>query len=370
MIAGFATPEGTQKFAARFQGKAVPGHYKIKHDLSVSSVGLGTYLGESDESTDQAYGEAALKAVELGLNVMDAAINYRCQRSERVIGRALEVLTREKGFSRDEIVISTKGGFIPFDGTVPSDPDRYLHSEYLAKGILEASEVVAGCHAMTPKYLADQLEKSRRNLGLETVDIYYLHNPETQLEEISKKEFLDRIRAAFEFLEKAVSERKIRIYGTATWNGYRVSPQSPNYLSLEELALTAREVAGAGHHFKAVQLPYNLAMPEALLAANQQVGPAWVSLLEACARYDMMVMSSASLMQGRLTQKLPGSLKQLLKGFKTDAQCALQFIRSTPDVQTALVGMKTSAHVEDNLGLATVAPLSRELFAKLFSPAS
>ncbi len=370
MIVGFATPEGTQKFAARFQGKAAPGHYKIKHDLSVSSVGLGTYLGESDESTDQAYWEAALKAVELGLNVMDAAINYRCQRSERVIGRALEVLTREKGFLRDEIVISTKGGFIPFDGTVPSDPDRYLHSEYLDKGILEAAEVVAGCHAMTPKYLADQLEKSRRNLGLETVDIYYLHNPETQLEEISKKEFLDRIRAAFEFLEKAVSEGKIRMYGTATWNGYRISPQAKTYLSLEELVLTAREVAGAGHHFKAVQLPYNLAMPEAFLAANQQVGPAWGSLLEACARYDMMVMSSASLMQGRLTQKLPGSLKQLLKGFKTDAQCALQFIRSTPDVQTALVGMKTSAHVEDNLGLATVAPLSRELFAKLFSPAS
>ena len=98
------------------------------------------------------------------------------------------------------------------------------------------------------------------------------------------------------------------------------------------------------------------------------MGPAWVSLLEVCARYDMIVMSSASLMQGRLAQKLPGSLKQLLKGFKADSQCALQFVRSTPDIHTALVGMRNKAHVEENLQVAAVAPLSRELFAKLFSP--
>ena len=370
MIAGFATAEGTQRLASRFEGKTAAGHYKTKHGLSLSSVGLGTYLGEPDDATDSAYCESVLKAAEFGLNVLDTAVNYRCQRSERAIGRALEILIKQKGFSRDEIVVATKGGFIPFDGDFPADENRYVNGEYMARGILEAGDVVAGCHAMTPRYLADQLERSRKNLGLDTIDIYYLHNPETQLEEVPKNEFLGRVKKAFEFFEKAVAEGKIRMYGTATWNGYRSAPQSKGYLSLEELVLAAREVAGAGHHFKAVQLPYSLAMPEAFLAATQQVGAGWISTVEACERYDMIVMSSASLMQGRLAKNLPGSLKQVLKGFKTDAQCALQFIRSTPGISSALVGMKSAAHVEENLQVAKVPPLSRELFAKLFSSAS
>lgn len=370
MISGFATAEGTQRFASRFEGSLAAGHYKTKHGLTLSSVGLGTYLGEPDDATDSAYCDSVLKAAELGINVLDTAVNYRCQRSERAIGRALEILIKQKGGSRDEMVVATKGGFIPFDGDFPADENQYIEGEYLARGILEAGDVVAGCHAMTPRYLADQLERSRKNLGLETIDIYYLHNPETQLEEIPRNEFLNRIRKAFEFLEKAVAEEKIRVYGTATWNGYRTAPQSKGHLTLEELVLAAREVAGPGHHFKAVQMPYSLALPEAFLAATQQVGAGWVSAVEACERYDMMVMSSASLMQGRLTKNLPGSLKQVLKGFKTDAQCALQFIRSTPGISSALVGMKSAAHVEENLQVGKVSPLNRELFAKLFSSAS
>lgn len=51
----------------------------------MSSVGIGTYLGEPDEATDQAYTAAVTRAVELSANVIDTAINYRFQRSERSI---------------------------------------------------------------------------------------------------------------------------------------------------------------------------------------------------------------------------------------------------------------------------------------------
>ena len=36
-------------------------------------------------------------------------------------------------------------------------------------------------HCMSPAYLENQIERSRRNLGMETIDLFYVHNPESQL---------------------------------------------------------------------------------------------------------------------------------------------------------------------------------------------
>src|SRR5207247_9258096 len=96
-----------------------------------------------------------------------------------------------------------------------------------------------------------------------TVDLDPPPNPGAQREEVARHEFRARVRAAFEALEEAVRAGKIRRYGTATWNGYREDPSAPGYLSLAELVGVARAVAGLDHHFKVIQLPYNLAMPEA-----------------------------------------------------------------------------------------------------------
>jgi aryl-alcohol dehydrogenase-like predicted oxidoreductase len=49
-----------------------------------------------------------------------------------------------------------------------------------------------------------------------------------------------------------------------------------------------------------------------------------------------------------------------------DAQRALQFVRSTPGITTALVGMSRVEHVHANLSLAGVAPASKNEFAQLF----
>jgi aryl-alcohol dehydrogenase-like predicted oxidoreductase len=124
---------------------------------------------------------------------------------------------------------------------------------------------------MTPAYLENQLTRSLENLGLETIDIYYVHNPETQLEAVPSDEFKSRLRAAFEFLERAVQDGRVGCYGTATWNGYRQQQGSRGYLSLAEMTQIARDVGGEGNHFRVIQLPYNLAMPEALTNANQIV---------------------------------------------------------------------------------------------------
>jgi aryl-alcohol dehydrogenase-like predicted oxidoreductase len=355
VIRGFATAEGTAGYRTRRGARAGEGHFRTWQGLTLSSLGIGTYLGAEDEATDRAYQAAVRRALELGFNVVDSAINYRHQRSERNVGAVLRALAREVRIAREDVLIATKGGFLPH----PVDA-------YLKAGIVKAEEVVGDTHCIAPRFLADQLDRSRANLGLETVDVYYLHNPETQLGAVDRATFLARVRAAFEFLESAVSDGRIRWYGAATWTGFRQPATARDHLSLPELVGLAREVAGEQHHFGMIQLPYNLAMTEAITVANQLVGAATIPIMQAAEQLGLYVMTSASILQGKLAQNLPPALAQVLDGLRTDAQRALQFVRSTPGVGTALCGMRSLAHVEENAGLIAVPPVPSE---RLFSRA-
>jgi aryl-alcohol dehydrogenase-like predicted oxidoreductase len=367
MLAGAATAEGTGRYAGRV-GTGIPaGHFRALDGRAASSVGLGTYLGREDDATDALYRRAVTRALERGFNVVDTAVNYRHQRSERAVGAAIADLVARGTLARDEIVVSTKGGYIPFDGTMPADPGRYVVDTYVEPGIVQPDEIVGGVHCMAPRYLEDQIGRSRANLGLATVDVYYLHNPEGQLGEVDRDEFARRIRSAFAVLEHAVAAGHIGCYGTATWNGYREPPGAPGLLSLEDMVGAAREVGGADHHFKVIQLPYNLAMPEAFTRANQRCGGDTVTTLEAARRLGVYVMASASVYQGQLARNLPAVIAEFLPGLTTDAQRAIQFVRSTPGIGTALVGMKSVQHVEENAGVAQAPPMAWEQFKRLFS---
>ncbi len=366
-IAGSATLEGTARYRKRFPD-AAENHFREQQQLWLSSIGIGTYLGEADERTDQAYADAVVRAVELGTNFIDTAANYRFQRSERAIGNALGSLT-ERGFSRDELVICTKGGYLPFDGAPPRDVRRYLEETFVKVGIAGLEDFAGGSHCMTPRYLQNQLDQSLRNMKLECVDVYYIHNPESQLGQVSEEEFYTRLRAAFALLEENRTSGKLKFYGVATWNGFRVPLGSKGYHSLARMVSLAREVGGEAHGFRFVQLPFNLAMSEALMLVNQSVDGQQLSLLEAAASLGVTVISSASIFQGRVAHGLPEDLRATLGSLPTDAQTAIQFVRSAPGITTALVGMSNRAHVEENLQLAKVEPVATEKFMQLFSPA-
>jgi aryl-alcohol dehydrogenase-like predicted oxidoreductase len=359
-----ATPAGTRRFSEKFPNSLAAGHFRPHHGLMLSSIGIGTYLGEPDARTDAAYTEAVVAAVSAGVNVIDSAINYRFQRSERSIAAALPHLAA-LGFARDEILLCTKGGYLTPDGALPSDPGRYFLEEYVRRGVLRVEDVAAGIHCMSPSYLQDQLARSLRNLGVSCIDLYYLHNPETQLSAVPRAEFLARLRSAFLFLESAVNAGQIRSFGLATWNAFRAAPHSPEFISLEESVRLAREVAGAAHHFRFVQLPFNLAMPEAFAAANQSLDGSMTSMAEAAAALDITLMASAPLLQAQLTRNLPPVISDVL-GLDSDLLRALQFARSAPGIATALVGMSRRAHVEENLRLASVPPASPGQFRRLF----
>ena len=369
----YATAEGTRHYAERFAAGVAAGHFREPVGCGtpdesaplLSSIGIGTYLGLPDATTDQAYTEAVIAAVEGGINVLDSAINYRLQRSERSIAAALAELAL-RGFSRQEIVICTKGGFLTADGAMPDDPAAYFEREYLRSGILRAEDVAAECHAMSPSFLDNQLDRSLANLGVDCVDVYYLHNPEMQLSSVSREEFLRRLTLAFEFLESAAAAGRLRFYGLATWNGFRHPAQAPDFLSLCDIEKLAQDVAGAAHHFRFVQLPFNLAMTEALTLQNQTLHGPGVAMIEAAEALGISLVSSASLRQGKLSRGLPGSIVDAL-GLQTDSERAVQFVRSSPGITTALVGMSSVDHVRANLRLIGEPMATAEQFASLFA---
>jgi len=364
MLKNRATSQGTASYASRHADE--PGNFRSTLGLAISSVGLGTYLGEPDEETDRAYEESIRAALRGGINLLDTAVNYRFQRSERTIGKVIAEMVAAGELKREEIVVATKGGYITFDGAVPPDPRGWFEEHFVRTDIVSAGDMVEGSHCMTPKYLAAMLEMSRRNLGLDTIDIYYVHNPETQLAAIERKEFLARMGKAFEFLERAVTENKIAYYGVATWNGLRAQQTERGWLSLDELLRVAREVGGDEHRFRAIQLPFNLAMPEAVTLANQGVPSDKTTPVVLAKTSGMAVCASASLLQGRLASGLPPILAEAFPGFTTDAQRSVQFTRSTPGIDVALVGMKSVEHVEDVLTAMKQPPASRDALMKLF----
>jgi aryl-alcohol dehydrogenase-like predicted oxidoreductase len=371
-IEGHATLEGTTRYRERLQGETIAAnHFRLEQNLWLSSLGIGTYLGKPDAATDARYTETVARAVALGANVVDTAANYRFQRSERSIGAALRTLIENDAtVARDEIVICTKGGYIPFDGDPPNGQEgvrRYIEETFIKPGIATAADIAGGSHCMTPKYLAHQIDQSLRNMNLASIDVYYIHNPESQLSSVSRAEFETRLRAAFEELERAVAAGKIKNYGVATWNGFRVAPEAKGFHSLERMVELAREAGGERHHLRFIQLPFNLAMPEALTVSNQTFQGAEVSLLEAARALEVTVVASASILQGKVARDLSPDIREPLGSLASDALTAIQFTRSTPGITTALVGMSHLAHVEENLQLARIEPARPDQYQQLFS---
>ncbi len=363
LLEGAASPEGTRRFRDRAVAtRSLPSaHFRdAPGGLALTSLGLGTYIGRVDRPTDLAVEEAVRVSIESGrLNVVDTAINYRYQRAERSVGRALAGLVASGKVARDEVFVATKVGYLAPDGESGRSPEEWVEAELVRPGLLDPAEIVDGSHAMSPPYLRDQVERSRRNLGLETLDLLYLHNaPDAQRAVVGASEFRSRLGDAFRLLEELRDDGALRAYGLATWEALRSPAAAPEHLEIEEALEVAREVGGADHGLRYLQFPFNLAMPEAAVRACQSVNGEPKTVF-ACARhYQLGCFTSVPLVQGQLAQRGPA-----LDGL-TRSQTALQFARSAPGTIAALVGQKQPAHLAENLKVAEVPPLSEAAFAE------
>jgi len=362
-----ATNAGTWGYRDRFGDAFARTYFRRFGPGVVSSIGLGTYLGDPTDGCDRRYRESIAEAVESGINHVDTAINYRCQRSERVVGEALA----RADVDREAIVVATKGGFLPFDGSKPADPGAYVRSEFVDTGLVDPDDLAAGSHAMTPAFLGAMLDRSLANLGVDSVDCYYVHNPETQLRVRGREAVYDRLEAAFERLERRRAAGDVGGYGVATWEAFRVPRGHDAYLSLPEVvarAAAAADAVGADDHgLIAVQLPFNVTMADAVTVAAHRhpTENRDVSALEYAQAAGLDVVASATLAQGSLASSIPPEVDAELNG-DTPAQRAINFARSAPGVTAALVGTSSPAHVPENVAAGTFEPLGARAFDAVF----
>jgi aryl-alcohol dehydrogenase-like predicted oxidoreductase len=363
---GLATAAGTGRFRDRgVHRRHLPAaHFRsAPGELALSSLGLGTYIGSPDTTTDLAVEHSVAVCLTSGrVNVLDTAINYRHQRAERSVGRALARLLEKGEVGRDEIFVATKGGYFAPDAESRLTPDEWIRQELLRSGVLKPSEIVDDCHAMTPRYLTDQFERSRRNLGLASIDLLYLHNgPDAQLPVVGREEFERRLEAAFGCYEELRTKQLLGAYGIATWDCLRVPRAESGYFSLASAVRIAEKAGGARHGFRFVQFPFNLAMPEAAAVRNQVVADERMTLFDAATRLGLGCFTSVPLLQGQLARAGPKR-----RGL-SPAQTALQFARSAPGNLGPLIGQKSSEHLAENLEVAALPPWDADGFHDVLS---
>jgi aryl-alcohol dehydrogenase-like predicted oxidoreductase len=194
-----------------------------------------------------------------------------------------------------------------------------------------------------------EIDLAREALGVETLDAFIVDQPERHVAASGKEEMHRRLARCFRSLEKAVEEKRIGCYGIATFDALRVETDAPLFQSLAAL----RALGGPG--LRLVQLPFNYAMTEAFTRFSQATGSgAVVSTLQAAHELGFHVMASHTLAKGHLGDR---------------AREAIQFVRSTPGIGCALVGVSTPAHLEDLLAVAATPPIRRAEYLKLYTRA-
>jgi aryl-alcohol dehydrogenase-like predicted oxidoreductase len=369
-IRSHATTKGTQNYAESAVGGkgANREHFREFQELMLSSLGIGTYLGEPDSYTDSLVEEAIFNSVSSGfVNVIDTAINYRFQKAERAVGRALKKLLESQIIKRDAFFVSTKNGYLTQDGDRPIDFWTYIHREFVKPGVLKPEDIAGDVHSMSLSFLRSQFERSLANLGLECLELMYLHNAaESWLNEIGLRRFLERLGAVFDYYEEERKKGRLLFYGLSTWTCFRVPKDHPEHLNLDEVVEIAKNSGGEDHGFRFIQLPFSISRTEALTLKNQRVADEPLTILDAAQRLGVGVFTSAPLNHGELLTSR--NVPSLGEG-PSKATSLLQFARSAhPSIVAPLIGQKQPKHVIENLAIAKLPPLQVEDFNRIYGP--
>ena len=366
LLTGYSTPSGTKEYLKYAIKMGKPeSHFRLFDQLFLSSIGMGTYLGQPNSKDDLDMENAIYESIKSGaVNVIDTAINYRAMKSEKSIGRSLIRLINDGIITRDNVFICTKNGYITNDGDYPGlGLMEYMQDMFIAPGLIDRKDISSGYNVLNPSYISKCIDKSLMNLHLSTIDLVYIHNAyESWHNDVNKEQFNEMLSKVFEVYEKYRIANKIRYYGMATWTCFRVENGNKEYLSLEEMVKIAENVGGRSHGFRFIQLPYNLAYSEALLLKNQSVGlEKNLTILEAAQRLNIKIFTSIPLFQGRLLQsKIPDYV-----GLTDPVAKLIQVLRSSPSVVAPLIGYKKMEHLKQDLGISNIPPLKPEEFKEV-----
>lgn len=270
MILGHATSVATQQYAKRFP------QYKFRTlsttELLVSQVGFGSYRIDPQIHSHHF---ALQQALTSGVNLIDTSSNYGDGGSEQLIGRVLELLTAGGQIKREELILTSKVGYLQGSNYTMSQ-QRKASGRAWAE-LVEHSPNLE--HCIHPDFIEDQLTRSLERLGVEKIDIYLLHNPEYYLSWAQKRNaplnivrdvYYARIRRAFIHLEKEVARGLIRYYGVSS-NTFVNSADDTQFTELQRIWEIAESIS-PDHHFRVVQMPMNLLETDAATVKNQPNG--------------------------------------------------------------------------------------------------
>jgi aryl-alcohol dehydrogenase-like predicted oxidoreductase len=367
---GFATPKGTTKYMdSALKKGASRSHFKNVENLKLSSVGMGTYLGNLSAQDDADLEKSLCYSVkEGGINVIDSSINYRSMLSEKCIGRAINSLIEEEVIDRESVFICTKNGYVTNDGDLSKvDIDTYLQLMFLNNNIISRSDLSPSYHIMNPNYISKCIDKSLCNMGINTIDLIYIHNSfESWYNIVDRSTYHEMLSRVFQLYEDFRQKGKINFYGMATWNCFTSKENSKGYLSLKEVVNIANDVGGRNNGFKFVQLPFNMYLNEPYTFRNQPTDTSSkATLLEAAQKYGIHVFTSVPLYQGKLLQSELN--RSPLDNLPAMSLKLLQFVRSTPGITAPLIGQKKTSHTKENTLISKYPPLNEDEYNTMTS---
>ncbi|MDF0651217.1 MAG: aldo/keto reductase [Nitrospira sp.] len=279
-LSGSATVQGTATYASRAMARA--GETGLAHGLTVlgatglttSRLGFGTY--RVDMQNPQ-YREALKMALRSSCNLIDSSTNYTDGDSERLVGSVLAELVASSEVHRDEIIVVSKIGYIQGQNLKLAEAKEKAGRPY--PELVKYGDGI--WHCIHPEFLADQLTLSLDRLGLSTLDICLLHNPEYFLSEAAHRggqdlenlrdDFYARIERAFVYFETQIKTGRLKYYGVSS-NTTTSPADKPDATSLslmiEAAEAAAESVGSSAHHFQVLQCPMNLFESGAAVTTN------------------------------------------------------------------------------------------------------
>lgn len=328
--------------------------------LNISKLSIGLYQGADNDEVDQYLYDVIDHAIKMGINNFDVAPNYRNTRSEVIVGKTLNNINSQN------IFISTKGGFAPFDfSDATINESDYIHTKYINTSLANKDTFdFYHFQSFDPRYLEHEFNMSLQRLNVDKIDLYYLHNPEYLLARVDKSTFLRQMNSVYIWLKQKIENKQILNFGISTWDGFFYEDANKRLQIIDFVDLAVKH--NIMINFKAIQFPFNILKTDAFSKSTQFIDNSFISLVRAAIKYNISCITSAPFGQGQIKNiNFPSIINENFYG-TNNFQKALSFCLSAPYIQSVIFGTLNLTHLNQAIEVLNYNAHSLDSFYKVF----